>query len=165
MTSSQHYSRARRTPAALLIISAVTIWIALFGPVWTYLPATTTTPATTLTFADLTAASAFSPDGLQAAFYQWIAWLFAALTTATVIVALRSRRKTAGIACALVGTLQLLFTIFVNVSAAPQMSALLSALPYTRLGTILFLGSMVALIIAGAQLLLRPEPTVDPSSA
>lgn len=151
MIDSQQLSHVQRNTNALLMISAAAIWLALFGPAWTYLPATATTPATTLNFADLAALNAANPSGLQAAFYDWVAWAFAALTTVAVIVAFRSGRRVTGAVCALIGVLQLLITVFVTVKAAPDLSVLFSSLPNTRLGTVLFLGSMLALIFAGFQ--------------
>ncbi len=161
MDNSQQLSRAQRNNNALLIISVVAVWWALLGPVWTYVPATATTPATTLTFADLAAMNAANPSGLQVAFYQWVAWSFAALTTITVLVVLRSGRRATGAGCALIGLFQLLVTVFVTVRAAPNLSVLLSGLQYTRLGTVLFLGSMLTLTVAGFQRLRYAQPVAE----
>ncbi|MFF0496502.1 hypothetical protein ACFYU5_08875 [Nocardia aobensis] len=162
MNDSQPLSRVQRNTDTLLIISVVAVWWALLGPVWTYVPATATTPATTLTFADLTAMNAANPSALQVAFYQWVAWTFAALTTITALIVLRNRRRATGAGCALVGLLQLLITLFVTVKAAPDLSVLLSSLQYTRLGTVLFLGSMVTLTVAGFQRLRYAQPAREP---
>ncbi|MGW4533689.1 hypothetical protein ACWEOI_22350 [Nocardia sp. NPDC004340] len=151
MVEAQQLSHVQRNTNALLVISAAAIWLALFGPAWTYAPATATTPATALNFADLAALNAANPSGLQVAFYGWVAWTFAALTTAAVIIAFRSGKRLTGAACALIGGVQLLITVFVTVKAAPDMSVLFASLPNTRLGTVLFLGSMLALIFAGFQ--------------
>ncbi|WP_174187255.1 hypothetical protein [Nocardia barduliensis] len=158
MNNSHEVSHAQRNNNALLIISVVAVWWALLGPVWTYVPATATTPAATLTFADLAALNTANPSGLQAAFYQWVAWVFAALTTITVVVVLRSGRRATGAGCALIGLLQLLVTLYVSAEAAPDLSVLLSSLQYTRLGTVLFLGSMLTLTYAGFQRLRYAQP-------
>ncbi|AHH19183.1 hypothetical protein NONO_c43990 [Nocardia nova SH22a] len=162
MDNSQQLSRVRRNSDALLIISVVAVWWALLGPVWTYVPATATTPATTMTFADLAAANALNPSGLQVAFYQWVAWAFAGVTTITALVVLRFGRRVTGAGCALIGLLQLLVTVFVTVKAAPDLSVLLSGLKYTRLGTVLFLGSMLTLAVAGFQRLRYAQPVTEP---
>ncbi|MFD6452337.1 hypothetical protein ACFWF3_16270 [Nocardia sp. NPDC060220] len=139
------------------MVSVGAIWLALLGPAWTYVPASPATPAMTLNFADLAVLNANNPSGLQAAFYHWVAWAFAASTTVVVLVAVRAGNRVGGLLCAVTGTVQLVLTLFVMVEAAPDLSALVAGLPYARLGTVLFLGSMAALGYSG----LRRLPTPD----
>ena len=161
MDNAQQISLRQPNDNALLVISVVAAWWALLGPVWTYVPASTTTPATALNFADLAAMNAVNPSGLQVAFYQWVAWVFAALTTITALVVFRSGRRATGAGCALIGLLQLFVTVFVTVQAAPDWSALFSSLQYTRLGTVLFLGSMLTLTVVGLRRLRETKPVHD----
>ncbi|MEH6822025.1 MAG: hypothetical protein V7706_19000 [Dietzia psychralcaliphila] len=161
---SSEISGARsRTVQVLRLVSVVAVWVALLGPAWAYVPATTSTPPTSVTFADLVAVNSTNPNALQAAFYGWIAWVFAVLTTTLVIAAIRFTSRIWAIVTVVCGAVQLLITMLVSAQAAPSLSALLSSLPYTRSGTVLFLGSMICLICAGI-LSLRP-PVAQNASA
>ena len=163
MVNQQNRTRARRKSDTLLVVSVGAIWLALLGPAWNYVPPTSTTPSVTLNFADLVALNANNPSALQAAYYQWIAWAFAAITTVVVLIATRVGSRTGGLLCVVTGVVQLLVTMFVMIAAAPDLSVLMSGLPYARLGTVLFLGSMLTLIYAGLRRL--PIPTVQPQSS
>ncbi|WP_174188584.1 hypothetical protein [Nocardia barduliensis] len=141
----------QQTVNRFLVAAIVAQWLALLGPSWVYIPPTAAAPAAYLSFADLMAISEVSATGLQAAFYQWIAWMFALVTTVIAIVAVRSRSTAAGLLCVAAGLVQVVVVLAVNGAAAPSLTAALQSVGYTRIGTVLFIGGAVLLIVAGVK--------------
>lgn len=67
----------------LALLCALSLWVALFGPAWAYVPAQPQTqiPAMSPNFAEMAAAAGQSPSGLQQAFFGSLAWALALITT------------------------------------------------------------------------------------
>ncbi|TQC42994.1 hypothetical protein EEB14_45560 [Rhodococcus sp. WS4] len=143
--------KVKATPdgaTVLGFLAAAALWIALLGPAWAYIPATPTTPAANMNFADLVALNeSLSPGGLQDAFYSWGAWLFATIAAVLALVAGRSRASV-GIIAAAAGLAMLVVFLLASKGEA-TVAMLFDALPYTRVGSVLFLIGTVLLTASG----------------
>ena len=129
-------------------LAAAALWVALLGPAWAYIPATPTTPAANMNFADFIALNAtLQTGGLQHAFYSWGAWLFAVLATALALLAGR-RRASVGIAATALGIVQLVVSLWA-VKGNATVAVLLGNLPYMRVGSVLFLIGILLLTASG----------------
>ena len=141
--------KSTRDSATILgYLAAAALWIALLGPAWAYIPATSTTPAANMNFADFVALNAaLSPGGLQHAFYSWGAWLFAILATMLAIFP-GQRRIGVGVAAVALGIVQLVVSVLA-IKGEATAAMMLESLPYTRVGSVLYLSGIGLLIASG----------------
>jgi hypothetical protein len=114
-----------------------------------------------LNFAGLAAANAGSTSALQAAYFSWLAWLFAIASTVLVIVATRTGNRLASGICVLAGVFQLIVTVFAMKGPLPW-HVLIAGFGNTRLGTALVFLGFFALIATGVLVLKATEgPRAD----
>ncbi|WP_433622153.1 hypothetical protein [Nocardia sp. CA-120079] len=107
-------------------------------------------------FAQLIPIMQNSPSTLQAAFFGWMAWLFALIATVLVIVAARSATPVVGGVCVLVGIAESVITILALKGTEPW-SAVFDSLQFIRVGAVMFVIGMIALIVAGVRCLVGAQ--------
>jgi hypothetical protein len=134
--------------AAVVGTGAVLLLLSMVGIGWLVAPANpaSKTPSTTVSFADLTAATDESPSTVQATYFGWLAWLlFGAIIVLTVAV-LITRSRPIAISGAAMGVLTLLLTTLALKGPQTWMQTV-KALPDLRLGGYLMLVGVLILTI------------------
>ncbi|AHH17470.1 hypothetical protein NONO_c26780 [Nocardia nova SH22a] len=173
-TISDSARAADRTTTTLAGLSVLAIWLGLFGPAWQFAPGNGAgTASTEYNFAGLVAAYEHGSNALQSAFFLWLAWFLALLTTVVVLVAARSWNPFVGAAAVVAGVVQMLVTMFAF-KGDGSWADLIGGFHYTRLGAVLFYAGFVLLIVVGVRCVLRagvpgtapvPEPQIATGTA
>ncbi|WP_330231091.1 hypothetical protein OHA40_00525 [Nocardia sp. NBC_00508] len=119
-------------------------------------------PAMSLNFAEMAAGAGQSPSGLQQAFFGWIAWALALITTILALLATRWSSRILGGLCILVGLAELVLTAY-GIKGTTTWSAVIDGMENMRLGGVLYLFGLVLLIQIGALVLLLQASPLHPS--
>ena len=148
--SSTQLPGANRRLVVWGLAGAAMLWIGLLGPAWTYVPAQpdANIPAADLSFAALAALTTESPSVVQATYFGWLAWVFVLVSTALVVLAVRTRNPLASVLCVAAGVVQLLVTVLAIKGPLPW-SVVVDGLTNTRLGAALAIAGILSVIAAG----------------
>lgn len=154
----------RRVAAGCAIASAAFVWLGLLGPAWTYVPPQPqgNVPAADLSFAALSAAVAGTGSGVQAAYFGWLAWVFAFGTTVLAILLIRTGQPLVAALCIGVGALEPAVTVLAVKGPLPW-SVFVDGLADVRLGAALTLSGFVLLIAAGVLAVWLPSAGHTPT--
>ncbi|MFC0449177.1 hypothetical protein [Rhodococcus jostii] len=153
-----------RVAAGMLpIAGAAAVWGALLGPAWTYVPAQpqANVPAAELSFAALAAATAESTSSVQVAYFSWLAWAFAVVTTALMILLAITRNLLIAALSVVAGAFQLVVTVLAVKGPLPW-SVFFEGLPNIRIGAVLALSAIALLIAGGVFVLTATKPSRSP---
>ncbi|WP_131816836.1 hypothetical protein [Nocardia salmonicida] len=102
-----------------------------------------------LNFAEMAAGAGQSPSGLQQAFFGWMAWAFALISTILALLATRWAGRLLGILCIVVGVAELVLTTY-GMKGAMTWSAMSEGTGNMRLGGVLYLLGLFLIIPIGA---------------
>ena len=150
-TSTDPRRQVSRIAVAAAVAGVIAVWTALSGPVWTYVPAQPQLdlPAMGLTFGDLATAATTSPSAIQSAYFGWLAWVFAVLTSLLALWVLVGRNRLAALATVAAAVAQLIVTVLA-VKGPLTWSVFFEGVPNIRVGAVLALGGIVLLFLTGA---------------
>ena len=152
ITTTSETSIARsRTYTILAVVSPIAVWLGLLGPAWAYVPAddTTGTASSEMNFAALAAVNSESANSIQAAYFTWGAWLFAAVTTVLAVLAVRVGGRALGGVCVLAGLVQVVVTVLA-MKGSLSWGTLIGGFENTRAGAALVFIGFLSLVALGA---------------
>lgn len=156
MTGSPTPPQADTAMRYLAWLCALMMWLGILGPAWNYSPgsAAANLPPAVLDFAGMAAVLQNGPPVIQAAFFGWMAWVFALVTTILALLAIRGANAILGGACIVIGIAELVLTVF-GFKGSATWATVFDTIEYVRIGAVMFVVGILLLIAIGVRCVIR----------